>query len=59
MNVAGYVRVSSESQVENYSIPQQKEAITNYCKAKGWDLIKIYVDALTGDVCFYEYLKDV
>ncbi len=45
MNVAGYVRVSSESQVENYSIPQQKEAITNYCKAKGWNLIKIYVDA--------------
>lgn len=44
MNVAGYVRVSSDSQVENYSIPQQKEAITNYCKAKGWDLIKIYVD---------------
>ena len=44
MNVCGYVRVSSDGQVENYSIPQQKKAIENYCTAKGWDLIKIYVD---------------
>ena len=44
MNVCGYVRVSSDGQVENYSIPQQKKAIENYCVAKGWELIKIYVD---------------
>lgn len=44
MNICGYVRVSSDAQTENYSIPQQKKAIENYCTAKGWDLIKIYVD---------------
>lgn len=44
MNVVGYVRVSSDAQVENYSIPQQKKAIESYCKAKGWELIKIYCD---------------
>ena len=44
MNVAGYVRVSSESQTENYSIPEQKDAIEKYCKMRGWNLIKIYVD---------------
>lgn len=44
MNVAGYVRVSSESQTENYSIPEQTAAIQNYCAAKGWNLIEIYVD---------------
>ena len=44
MNVAGYVRVSSDGQLENYSIPQQKELIESYCKIKNWDLIKIYVD---------------
>lgn len=44
MNVAGYVRVSTDIQTENYSIPQQKEMIENYCKVKGWDLVKIYVD---------------
>ena len=44
MNVAGYVRVSSEGQLENYSIPEQKDMIENYCKARGWNLVKIYVD---------------
>lgn len=44
MNVAGYVRVSSEGQVENYSIPQQKKYLEDYCRIKGWNLIKIYVD---------------
>ena len=27
MNVCGYVRVSSDGQTENYSIPQQQKAI--------------------------------
>ena len=44
MNVAGYVRVSSEGQAENYSIPQQKRNLEDYCRIKGWNLIKIYVD---------------
>lgn len=44
MIVAGYVRVSSESQLENYSIPQQKSMIESYCEAKGWTLSKLYVD---------------
>ncbi len=34
MNVCGYVRVSSDGQTENYSIPQQQKAIRSYCKAK-------------------------
>lgn len=44
MNVCGYVRVSSDGQTENYSIPQQQKAIRSYCKAKGWNLVKMYVD---------------
>lgn len=44
MNVAGYVRVSSDAQTENYSIPQQKELIESYCKARQWDLINVYID---------------
>ena len=44
MRVAGYVRVSSEQQTENYSIPEQKDAIEKYCKMRNWQLIKIYVD---------------
>lgn len=44
MNVAGYCRVSSEGQLDGYSIPQQKDIIENYCKIKEWNLVKIYVD---------------
>lgn len=44
MNVCGYVRVSSDGQTENYSIPQQQKAIRSYCKAKQWNLVKMYVD---------------
>ncbi|WP_352399195.1 recombinase family protein [Anaerotignum sp.] len=42
--VFGYVRVSTDNQLENYSIEEQIHRITAYCKAKGWVLIKIYTD---------------
>lgn len=44
MNIAGYVRVSTDIQAERYSIPQQIELIENYCKAKEWTLLKTYTD---------------
>lgn len=42
--VFGYVRVSTENQLENYSIDEQVERIEGYCKAKGWVLLKTYTD---------------
>ena len=42
--VFGYVRVSTENQLENYSIDEQIERIKGYCTAKGWELLKIYTD---------------
>ena len=42
--VAGYVRVSTESQLENYSIEEQAARIKAFCAAKGWRLLKIYTD---------------
>ena len=44
MNVAGYIRVSSEEQTENYSIPEQQDIIESYCKVRSWNLIKCYID---------------
>lgn len=45
MNVAIYIRVSTPEQKEHgYSIPEQKERLSAYCKAKGWRLIKTYED---------------
>ncbi len=43
-SVCGYVRVSTENQLENYSIEEQSQRIRSYCQAKGWVLQKIYTD---------------
>lgn len=40
-----YIRVSTQEQAqEGYSIPAQKERLINYCKAKDWNIVDIYVD---------------
>ncbi|WP_047153725.1 recombinase family protein [Aneurinibacillus tyrosinisolvens] len=40
----GYVRVSSESQIENTSIEEQKRKITSFCDIKDFELLKIFSD---------------
>lgn len=45
MKVALYIRVSTEQQIENYSIPLQKERLQAFCLSKGWDDFKEYIDA--------------
>lgn len=42
--VAGYARVSTDNQLENYSIQEQIERLQAYCTAKGWILVKTYTD---------------
>lgn len=42
--VACYVRVSTENQLENYSIDEQTERLKAYCKAKDLSIYKIYTD---------------
>ena len=44
MKVALYARVSTEQQIENYSIPLQKERMKAFCTSKGWNDITEYVD---------------
>lgn len=44
MPVFGYVRVSTDNQLDNYSIEEQTERIKAFCKAKGWTLLHIYTD---------------
>ncbi|MEM1483902.1 recombinase family protein [Oscillospiraceae bacterium PP1C4] len=43
--VGCYVRVSTENQIENYSIDEQIERLKAYCKAKDWAIYKFYTDA--------------
>ncbi len=44
MKAALYIRVSTREQIENYSIPSQKEKLEAYCKSKGWDIYDTYID---------------
>lgn len=44
MKVAIYARVSTEQQIENYSISLQKERMRAFCSSKGWDNITEYID---------------
>ena len=42
--VACYCRVSTENQIENYSIDEQRERLEAFCKAKGWAQPEMFVD---------------
>jgi len=44
MKVAAYIRVSTEQQLENYSIPLQVERIKGYCLSRGWDNVTEFID---------------
>lgn len=44
MRAALYLRVSTQEQVENYSIESQRERLEAYCKSKGWAICEIYID---------------
>ncbi|MGP9043377.1 recombinase family protein [Cytobacillus kochii] len=43
-NAAIYIRVSTQEQVENYSIEVQKERLEAFCKAKGLNVYNTYID---------------
>ncbi len=45
MKIACYCRVSTENQVENYSIDEQRERLAAFCKAKGMENAEFFVDA--------------
>ncbi|HEY7154578.1 MAG TPA: recombinase family protein [Gemmataceae bacterium] len=44
LRAALYIRVSSEEQVEGYSLDAQDRAGRLYCEAHGWDIVQIYRD---------------
>lgn len=50
MRAIGYIRVSTEEQGqdERFSLPHQREHITQECKARGWELLAVYEDTESG-----------
>jgi site-specific DNA recombinase len=64
MLVVGYVRVSTENQLENYSIEEQTARLNAYCSAKGWTLLHTYIDGgysggNTDRPALQQMLKDI
>lgn len=46
MKAVGYIRVSSEMQIETgHSLDAQRTLITDFVRAKGWSLSQIFCDA--------------
>lgn len=59
-----YVRVSTENQIENYSIDEQISRLKAYCKAKDYVIVKFYVDGgwsggNTNRPALQQMLKDI
>ena len=44
VRVVIYIRVSTQEQVDGYSIEAQKEALLALCKARGWHVVEVIVD---------------
>lgn len=44
VRVVIYIRVSTQEQIEGYSIDEQKRRLIAYCKARGWQVVEILVD---------------
>mgnify|MGYP002683206096 CR=1 FL=1 len=45
MRAVGYGRASTTEQVEEgHSLDAQEHAIVEFCRARGWTLVEIYVD---------------
>ncbi len=44
MKVALYARVSTEEQAEKYSLNAQLEAMRQYAKEQGWEVVEEYID---------------
>src|SRR5262245_36785134 len=44
LRAAVYVRVSSEEQLEGYSLDAQRRAADQYCQAHGWTVARTYAD---------------
>ena len=48
MKLVGYIRISTDAQIENTSIENQREKLVGYCKAFGHDLMEIFEEVQSG-----------
>lgn len=48
MKLVGYIRVSTDAQRENTSLPEQLKQLRNYCRAFGHELVEVFQDVGSG-----------
>ncbi|MDD5094384.1 MAG: recombinase family protein [Dehalococcoidia bacterium] len=66
MRAVAYLRVSSVSQIEGYSLDAQERLFRELCKNRGWELVRVYreegrsahVDAIAKRPVFKQLLDD-
>lgn len=44
MRAALYIRVSTQEQIDGFSISAQKRQLTAYCESQGWEIVGFYVE---------------
>lgn len=42
MKVIAYTRVSTREQIEGYSLASQEDAIKEYCRRQGWEVVEVF-----------------
>lgn len=50
MNVFGYTRVSSSQQLDGSGLDRQKETLRAFSAAKGWSILRIFEENISGSV---------
>jgi len=45
MKAVGYIRVSTDEQIDGYSLSAQENAIRGFASSKGWQVTHIYIEA--------------
>ena len=67
MRIAIYIRVSDQSQVDGYSLDAQERLCVEYCKSRGWVVVRVYreegrsarYEAIRKRPVFQELLNDI
>lgn len=45
MRAVIYTRVSTNEQIDGYSLDAQQEQCTRFCESRGWQVVRVYQDA--------------
>jgi len=60
LDVFGYIRVSTKTQMDGYGLKTQESAIIDFCQKNGYDLIEVFRDeGISGTIANRDGLNDL